>query len=247
MMEGQIRILVADDEEINRKLLGRLLERHGFYQKSVESGRAALAQWRTGQWDLVILDVNMPDMGGMDAARAIRAEEAQGGRASRVPVFALTAAVDGDEREACLASGMDAILTKPLRVETLLELVQAVFGGRDYSLDELIRAEHDDAAFAHELVQAYIRNEPAYLSALLEAAARRDAVGLKKAAHKLRGALCIIRADTRLLDIVRRLEDCGASGNLENLSDITARARMALAAFGARVRQLSGGSSPSGG
>ena len=82
-MEDGIRILVADDEEINRKLLGKLLERHGFVQMTVESGRVALTEWRNGGWDLVILDVNMPDMGGMATAKAIREEEAVGGAGAR--------------------------------------------------------------------------------------------------------------------------------------------------------------------
>lgn len=238
MMEEQIRILVADDEEINRLLLGKLLEQHGFYQESVESGQAALARWRSGEWDLVILDVNMPELGGMDVTRAIRTEEEQAGQESHLPIFALTATADKDEQEACLAAGMDVVLVKPLRIEVLLELVQALLGGRNYSLDELIHVEQDDEDFAHELIRAYIRNEPAYLSNMFEAAQKRDFAELKKAAHKLRGALAVIRANAEVLESVRCLEECGSKADSENLAAYTVRARVALSAFGKRTRQL---------
>ncbi len=240
-MEDGIRILVADDEEINRKLLGKLLERHGFVQMTVESGRVALTEWRNGGWDLVILDVNMPDMGGMATAKAIREEEAVGG-SRRTPILALTAAVDEEERTACLAAGMDAILAKPLRIETLIDLVNAFFEGRKYSLETLVKAENDDHEFAIELVRAYLKNEPAYVSTMLDAVARGDAEELKKAAHKLRGALCIIRAGTPLVEIVRRLEDCGSGNKMDEAEELVPRARLALGAFSASLAAIPGAS-----
>jgi signal transduction histidine kinase/DNA-binding response OmpR family regulator len=118
---GRLSVLVAEDNEINALLARALLGRLGHNPTMVESGSAAVAAWHAARdarapFDLVIMDLHMPGTDGLEAARQIRAAEA-GGR--RTPVIALTANAFAEDREQCLAAGMDGFLTKPLDVERL--------------------------------------------------------------------------------------------------------------------------------
>lgn len=237
-MENQVRILLADDEEGNRKLLGRLLERQGFVQKSVASGQDAISDWQAGDWDILVLDVMMPGMGGLEVARTIRQEEAI--RGGRIPIFALTAGVDEDERAACLEAGMDAVLAKPLRIEVLVDLVRSALVGREYTFSDLVHAENEDEDFARELIRVYLKNESDYVGAMLRAAENKNACELKKSAHKLRGALAIIRAGKHLIEIIRKLEESGSTDNMGGVDLLATSARMALAAFSAGLKALPG-------
>jgi CheY-like chemotaxis protein len=110
------RILLAEDNVVNQKVARRLLEKLNYRVEVVADGRAAVAAWRTGDFDVIFMDCQMPQMDGYAAAREIRKLE-QGNR--RIPIVALTAhAMAGDE-EKCLAAGMDRYLTKPIDFEML--------------------------------------------------------------------------------------------------------------------------------
>lgn len=121
-----LAILVAEDNEINALLARALLTRLGHRPTTATSGAQALAAWHSAQaagapYDLILMDVHMPEMDGLEATRRIRAAEAIGG--GRIPIVALTANAFSDDRDACLAAGMDAFLTKPLDRERLAELL----------------------------------------------------------------------------------------------------------------------------
>ena len=116
-------VLVAEDNEINALLTRALLTRLGHRPTVAESGAAALERWRAARdagtpYDLILMDMQMPGMDGLEAARRIRAFEAERGTA-RTPIIALTANAFAEDREACLASGMDRFLVKPLDRERL--------------------------------------------------------------------------------------------------------------------------------
>ncbi|HEU5275747.1 MAG TPA: ATP-binding protein [Xanthobacteraceae bacterium] len=124
-----LAILVAEDNEINALLARALLARLGHRPTMATSGAQAFAAWRSAQaagapYDLILMDVHMPEMDGLEATRRIRAVEAASG-GGRIPIVALTANAFSDDREACLAAGMDAFLTKPLDRERLAELLAA--------------------------------------------------------------------------------------------------------------------------
>ena len=127
-----LAILVAEDNEINALLTRTLLTRLGHQPTVAQNGAAALESYlaavRAGTpFDYVLMDVNMPEMDGIEATRRIRAAEAASG-AARTPIVALTANAFGEDREACLAAGMDDFLVKPLDREKLAELLSR--GGR---------------------------------------------------------------------------------------------------------------------
>ncbi len=123
-----LQVLVADDNAVNRLISCRFLEKLGHRCRSVENGREALAAVAAGGVDLALLDLEMPDLDGYGAARAIRALPDPLLRA--IPLVALSAADPPAVRNACLAAGIDAFLAKPLRLEQLAQLLGRVACGR---------------------------------------------------------------------------------------------------------------------
>jgi len=112
------RILVADDDEVNRRLAGMILSRAGHEATVVESGEAALAELCAASYDLILLDVEMPGLSGPETAQRIRREHHTPGQCT--VIVALTAHSGRREHASCLESGMDAVLVKPLSLEALL-------------------------------------------------------------------------------------------------------------------------------
>ncbi len=108
-----LSILLAEDNPVNALLARELLRRRGHRVEQVATGEGAVAACQRARFDVVIMDLHMPGLDGIEATRKIRAEEAQkGGR--RLPIFALTADALDTGRKACLAAGMDGFLTKPV-------------------------------------------------------------------------------------------------------------------------------------
>jgi len=120
---GSLRVLVAEDSSLNQTLAVRLLERQGHAVTVVGNGKEAVNALHRHQFDLILMDVEMPEMDGLAATRAIRARESQQG--GRVPIVAVTS---NDNREQCLRAGMDAYLPKPLRADLLKSALTGVLG-----------------------------------------------------------------------------------------------------------------------
>ena len=120
-----LRVLVADDALMNRSFALRLLEGEGHEVRFATNGEHAVSELQDGQFDLILMDVEMPVMNGIEATREIRALEESTG--TRTPIVALTS---GKYRDECLAAGMDAFLSKPLKVGDLNRVLERVLGGR---------------------------------------------------------------------------------------------------------------------
>jgi signal transduction histidine kinase/ligand-binding sensor domain-containing protein/ActR/RegA family two-component response regulator len=119
-----LRILVAEDNVVNQTVVARLLEKRGHAVTVVSDGRAAVAAHATTAFDVILMDVQMPEMDGFDATMAIRERERMTG--CHVPIVAMTAhAMRGDEAR-CLEAGMDTYLAKPINVDRLLEALKRV-------------------------------------------------------------------------------------------------------------------------
>jgi len=116
-----LKILLAEDNAVNQKLALRLLQREGHRVTVARNGREALEAAGREAFDLVLMDIVMPELDGMEATAAIRASEAMTG--GRVPIIALTAHAMSDDRERCLAAGMDDYITKPIRRADLLKII----------------------------------------------------------------------------------------------------------------------------
>ncbi len=122
---GRQTILVVEDNPVNRKVAGRLLERQGYAVLYAENGAEALARLREEKVDLVLMDIQMPGMDGLEATRRIRAGEV-GDELRRLPIVALTAHVSEDDRKRCQEAGMDAFLTKPVDPDLLHDTIESL-------------------------------------------------------------------------------------------------------------------------
>jgi CheY-like chemotaxis protein len=119
-----LRILLAEDNPVNQRFAVRLLEKCGHQVIVASNGREALALCRTSALDLVLMDVQMPEMDGLEAAAAIRETENSNGK--RTPIIALTAHAMKGDMERCLLSGMDGYLSKPIQPAELAATIQRV-------------------------------------------------------------------------------------------------------------------------
>ena len=121
-----MRILVVDDDAVMRKVFSVMFQRAGFEVDFAEDGLIGVEIWEKGDYDLVLMDVQMPRMNGLEATCAIREKERASG--GHIPIVALSAyALEKDEAE-CLAAGMDAYLAKPIDFKKCIELIHAIIG-----------------------------------------------------------------------------------------------------------------------
>jgi CheY-like chemotaxis protein/HPt (histidine-containing phosphotransfer) domain-containing protein len=187
----EARILVAEDQPINRLVIERLLGRRGIAAECVGDGREVLARLQQRDYDLIFMDCQMPHLDGYQTTRVIRRREAEG---QRVPIVALTGhALEGD-RQQCLAAGMDDYLAKPLREAELYAVLDRWLPPEAAQPRDLL----DRSRFAElrgsftkremaDLLRTFTVNMPVLLDQIRSAAASRDAVSLRSAAHRIKG------------------------------------------------------------
>ena len=123
MSGSSLRVLLAEDNAVNRVVATRLIEKQGHHVEAATTGREALAALRQADYDVVLMDVQMPDMDGFEATRTIRETEQHTGRHQQI--IALTAHAMIGDRERCLEAGMDAYLSKPISPQQLKELLES--------------------------------------------------------------------------------------------------------------------------
>jgi CheY-like chemotaxis protein len=136
--QRRLRILLAEDNIVNQRLVVRLLEKYGHTMIVASTGREVLAALAQQPIDLVLMDVQMPDMDGLEATAVIREQERQCG--SHLPIIALTAHAMKGDQERCLASGMDDYISKPINAQTLSAVISRVLDGvtsRNFPASEL--------------------------------------------------------------------------------------------------------------
>jgi signal transduction histidine kinase/CheY-like chemotaxis protein/HPt (histidine-containing phosphotransfer) domain-containing protein len=229
------RVLVVDDRHVNREVARHLLERRGHDVAVAESGEDALARLAEREFDVVLMDVEMPGMTGFDTTAAIREREARGGR--RVRVVAMTAHAMAGDRDRCLAAGMDDYLTKPVRPAELHAAVER--GARPAAAGDRRRDDPSpagsspaasvraspvdwDAALAHcggrgeildELAGIFAAEAAELVTKIRGAAARGDAEELRTLAHSMKGSARLFGAET-VGATAWELECMGRSGDV---------------------------------
>jgi CheY-like chemotaxis protein/nitrogen-specific signal transduction histidine kinase len=122
-LRARLSILLAEDNEANRKLATHLLTKRGHRVTAVDDGQKAVDAWEAGEFDLILMDVQMPHLDGMEAAAMIREREAAAG-SPRIPIIALTAYAMSGDRERCMAAGMDGYVSKPIDSQKLFEAIE---------------------------------------------------------------------------------------------------------------------------
>jgi CheY-like chemotaxis protein len=123
-----LEVLIAEDNPINQKVISSMLRRQGWALTLVDNGEKAYRHFLHSHYDIILMDVQMPEMDGFEATRLIRREEATRTGERRVPIIALTAHAFSSDHQQCLAAGMDLVITKPVNLQTLLRGVQEVMG-----------------------------------------------------------------------------------------------------------------------
>ncbi|GGG67464.1 response regulator [Edaphobacter dinghuensis] len=222
-----LHVLLAEDNPVNQKLAIRLLEKRGHQVVLANNGKQALAALEKSDFDLVLMDVQMPEMDGLEATRLLRERERSTGK--HQPVVAMTALVMKGDRERCIDAGMDGYLSKPIRQQELDEVLDAyVIRERvdfaaapdaakqepSVATDELLERVDGDRAFLAELLELFRRDYPAQLQALHAAARNGDAATLQRVGHALKGALGNLSAPVSSR-LAGELETMGRSGNIE--------------------------------
>ena len=221
---AQLRILLADDNPVNRTLAVRMLERHGHQVVAVENGREAVAQVERARFDIVLMDVEMPEMNGFEATAAIRERETAG----RIPIIALTAHVMPGDRDRCLAAGMDAHVTKPIQAGELFAAIASLGASRRKEESPMNDAPAEppvlDKAALHDqvgdepdlllrIVGMFLSDSRQVLESLDHGLASGDAEEIARAAHRLKGALLTLGAGPAA-DVALQLERMGREGDL---------------------------------
>ncbi len=234
---GPLRILLAEDSFVNQKLAVGLLEKHGHHVTVAGDGREALTRLNAEPFDLVLMDVQMPELDGLDATRAIRVKEQSTG--DHIPIVAMTAHAMKGDRQRCLDAGMDGYVSKPIRASRLFDMIHSVLkrvgtvGGesehsqcsdqsapdsnRTISWSEALDAAGGDDQLMKEVLDVFLDEAPRLLAAAQHAVEDQDVEALHIAAHTLKGALRAVGA-LPASEVAYRLERQGKAGDLENSS-----------------------------
>jgi PAS domain S-box-containing protein len=224
-----LHLLVAEDNPVNQKLVLRLLEKHGHSADVASDGKAALAALEQGRFDGVLMDIQMPEMDGLEVTMRFRAGEHAG---RHLPIVAMTAHARAGDHLRCLEAGMDAYLAKPLDAAELLQILARVVAPRkeNTSVPEAAPAEPPgpairnlavalervggDQQLLRELEEICLANFPAWLSDVRAGLAAGDGTRLRRAAHSIKGAVGSIGGDEAVA-AAARLEERGRAGLLE--------------------------------
>jgi CheY-like chemotaxis protein/HPt (histidine-containing phosphotransfer) domain-containing protein len=212
-----LKILLSEDNPVNQQVAMALLERWGHAVTVAANGLEALAALEADRFDMVIMDVQMPEMDGLEATRRIRLDD----RFSSIPVVALSAHALQEERDRCTAAGMNDHLSKPFRPEDLQAIVEAwagkgsraaerdPVGGEAPVLLEIFRETMREAgieSIVDSVVSTYLGEIPQRMAALEMAVEEGDPAAVEREAHALRSGSISIRADHfgELLDAMER-------------------------------------------
>jgi CheY-like chemotaxis protein/HPt (histidine-containing phosphotransfer) domain-containing protein len=237
--------LVVEDNPVNRQVVRHQLQRFGYAVEAVTNGREALEALAKADYDLVLMDCQMPEMDGYEATAEIRRHE---GRARHTPVIGVTAHAFEADREKCLAAGMDDHLAKPVEPAVLQNVlahwlaagasrpvVDAPGTGGDGGgafLEEIIKTsvldalrgglEDGDPDPVAELLELFCRNTESALKTLRDALRKGDALAVERTAHSLKGSSDVLGLE-KLAALSAGLEEKARGGSLRGAESAPAQ------------------------
>jgi PAS domain S-box-containing protein len=249
-----LHVLLVEDKVFNQKVATKFLQRRGLRVTVADNGKVAVETLRTLRVDLVLMDVQMPVMDGLEASREIRREEAGAGGGRRVPIVATTAhAMDGD-RERCLAAGMDDYVTKPIQEDELfgvlgrwlplpepkpVPMVREPASAVEAEL-ELVKARFgDDPAFLAEIANLFLEDTPRELAELDEAVRMTDSERAMVLAHGLKGTARTFGVEG-LASLFQAIEGMMRGRQFQEAREALARARALFALVERGLRKTLG-------
>jgi CheY-like chemotaxis protein len=209
------KVLLVEDNAVNQKVAQRFLERLGCEVALAENGEQCIRAWERGNFDVVLMDIQMPVMDGYTATRHIRGSECVD---AHTPIVALTANAMTGQLERCLSAGMDGLLTKPIAIERLREvldrfglgvpesevlaesevaaLVTAPAQPPAVDVSQLSELAREDQEFVQSVVSSFEKSMAQLLATMHAAASRGEAQPLARAAHQVKGAAANLHAMT---------------------------------------------------
>ncbi|MGB2823303.1 MAG: response regulator [Phycisphaerae bacterium] len=248
----QLRVLLAEDNPVNQRLTASLLDRAGHKVTVAGDGREAVEAFERDDFDLILMDVQMPVMDGFEAVAAIRRREGQGRPARHVPIVALTAHAMKGDREKCLTAGMDDYLSKPIKSRDLVDVIERNVpaaisdlsspghagdttapeeqqdspagrrGESPYDRQAAIARAGADEGLLDELIAIFLASGPARMAVVRQAVSAGDSEAIADSAHALKSSLSILDA-TASLRATRQLETLARNGDLQGAQEAAAR------------------------
>jgi CheY-like chemotaxis protein/HPt (histidine-containing phosphotransfer) domain-containing protein len=241
----KLRLLVAEDNAVNQKLAVRFLQKWGHESLVATNGKEAYEHFlHAGPFDAILMDVEMPVMNGMEATAAIRQHEQSSGM--HIPIIAMTAHAMVGDKEQCLAGGMDAYVSKPLRAEELFATLEQfaqqsketvapasqaeapVPAEEIFDRTELLSLVDGDVSLLTELTDLFWESSPQLVAQMRTAVTDKDATTLAYTVHTLKGSVGNFAAKRALLAI-SHLEKIGVQGNIEQAPPAVDMLEMELA------------------
>ncbi len=218
----RLRVLLAEDHAVNQKVATRLLEQLGHETHVAADGLQAVRAWESGTFDVILMDVQMPEMDGFEALRVIR--EREQALNQKTPIIALTAHAMQGDRERCLAAGFDGYLAKPVRRAELAAALGQV--AQSPLVLPVSRITHDtqflenlsgicsgDEGFMRELAESYLESVPKAITGLEQGFAAHDFARIVAEAHGIKGISRTVAAQA-VADAASRIEAAGRRGDL---------------------------------
>ena len=226
---GKLRVLLAEDNIVNQKLAQGVLHRQGHEVVIANNGREAIDALHQSDFDIVLMDVQMPEIDGFEATQSIRKAEQLTGKHQLI--IAMTAHAMSGDRELCLEAGMDEYVSKPIRVNELLDKLAIVLGNRKATAteatesapvwgsstvnwDTVVAGLMGDEALLCDCLEACLLEAPQLVQAIQAAIAANDGHALNRAAHSLKGSITFLQWDpaTRCAE---QLETAGSNGDID--------------------------------
>ncbi len=237
-----IRILVAEDNVINQKVALRILANYGFQAQAVDNGLEAVKALEREPYDIVLMDVQMPQMDGFEATLKIRSPESAVAD-HNIPIIAMTAHAMKGDRERCLEAGMDDYVCKPINPEELCEVInkQVACSNSKVPANDIVKENFQsgeesvvfdkaqlmhrlrgDEEFYKELVSDFLKDVAARLEELWAAFGNNDAAQVEQQSHTVKGAAANMGASA-MRDVADELELAGKSGKLDDVHTLLER------------------------
>ena len=234
------RILLVEDNPVNQRVAQRLLQKLAANVTIANNGAEALERIAESDFDAVLMDCQMPVMDGFTATRRIRDAERSSAQPKRLPIIALTANVMSEDRENCIAAGMDAHLGKPIEPAQLIvclgRYLRTDSGQPEVDMSALRELTGGDMEFERELVETFVSSGDKCLAEILTAYRARDFETIGKRAHALKGASANIHA-SGLAAAASSLESAARANSTAEIDGLVQELSEKLQAVNAELRK----------
>jgi signal transduction histidine kinase/FixJ family two-component response regulator len=228
---GQLRILLVEDNPANQKLVTYILQDRGHSVELADNGQEAILLTEKKCYDVILMDVQMPGMNGLEATAAIRGREMS---ENRVPIIAMTAHAMERDRERCLAAGMDGYLSKPVNAHEMISLLESLAGGAAagaqiahalptvaetlpeavFNPDEAIGRCFNSADILVEMIQCFFNDADNLFQQMREALAKGDLMEVGRLGHRMKGTVVYLGAQPAKEAALRVERFCRSAGGI---------------------------------